>query len=107
MRVSWKVYGTTWSRNLTPDRETGLGDWTDAQVKRAITSGIARDGRLMHWQAMPWDHFSRLTPEDLEALVAYLRRLPPVRSEVPAPAPPGPDDAAGDAFSFGYSGTSR
>ena len=105
MRVNWKVFGTVYSRNLTPDRETGLGDWSDAQIERAITSGLARDGRTMHWQAMPWDHFSRLSPEDLEALVAYLRHLPPVRSRVPAPVPPQPGDAEGDSFGFGYAGT--
>jgi mono/diheme cytochrome c family protein len=107
MRVNWRVFGTTWSRNLTPDRETGLGAWTDAEIRRALTSGIARDGRTMHWQAMPWDHFSHLSLEDQEALVAYLRRLPPARSEVPAPAPPAPGDAEGDTFDFGYGGRYR
>jgi mono/diheme cytochrome c family protein len=104
MRVNWKVFGTTYSRNLTPDRDTGLGAWTDDEIKRAVTSGIARDGRIMHWQAMPWDHFSRLSPEDLEALVVYLRRLPAVRSVVPPPRPPAAGDAEGDSFAFGYAG---
>jgi mono/diheme cytochrome c family protein len=107
VRVRWKVFGTTWSRNLTPDRETGLGDWTAAEIRRAITSGIARDGRLMHWQAMPWDHFSNLSLEDLEALVAYLRHLPPAWSRVPAPVPRRPDDPDADTFAFGYSGEYR
>jgi mono/diheme cytochrome c family protein len=107
MRVGWKVFGTAWSRNLTPDPETGLGRWSDAEVKRAITSGVARNGRLMHWQAMPWDHFSRLSPEDLEALVVYLRQLPAVHSEVPPPVPPRLGDAEGDSFAFGYSGRFR
>jgi hypothetical protein len=89
---------------LTPDVETGLGAWTDAEIKRAIVSGISRDGRLMHWQAMPWDHFSALGAEDLEALVFYLRSLPPVWSRVPASSPPGAGDEAGDTFHFGYSG---
>jgi mono/diheme cytochrome c family protein len=107
MKVSWKVFGTTYSRNLTPDVETGLGAWSDAEIRRAITSGIARDGRLMHWQAMPWDHFSALSPEDLEALVFYLRQLPPVWSKVPAAQPPGTSDEPGDTFFFGYSGEYR
>jgi mono/diheme cytochrome c family protein len=107
VRVRWRVFGTTWSRNLTPDDETGLGGWTAAEIRRAITSGIARDGRLMHWQAMPWDHFSNLSPEDLEALIAYLRHLPAAWSRVPAPEPPGPDDPDGDTFAFGYSGEYR
>jgi mono/diheme cytochrome c family protein len=104
LRVNWQVFGTTYSRNLTPDPETGLGGWTTPEIRRAITAGIARDGRLMHWQAMPWDHFSHLRLEDLEALAAYLRHLPPVRSRVPDPAPPAPGDARADTFFFGYSG---
>jgi mono/diheme cytochrome c family protein len=104
MRVAWTVFGTTYSRNLTPHPETGLGLWSDAEIKRAIQSGIARDGRLMHWQAMPWDHFANLTPEDLEALVVYLRQLAPADSTVPAPAPPAPGDPEADTFWFSYSG---
>jgi mono/diheme cytochrome c family protein len=107
MRVRWKVFGTVFSRNLTPDRATGLGDWSDAEIVRAITSGIARDGRTMHWQAMPWDHFSHLSPEDLVALVTYLRHLPPVYSEVPPPLPPRAADGDGDSFGFGYVGIYR
>jgi mono/diheme cytochrome c family protein len=104
MRVDWRVFGTVYSRNLTPDRETGLGEWSDAEIRRAITSGISRDGRLLHWQAMPWDHFSNLKLEDLHALTVYLRHVPAIRSEVPAPAPPAAGDPAGDGFAFGYTG---
>jgi hypothetical protein len=104
MRVRWRVFGTTFSRNLTPDLETGLGRWSDAEIRRALTAGIARDGRRMHWQAMPWDHFSNLSLEDQEALVFYLRSLPPRRSKVPDPLPPSPDDEPADTFFFGYSG---
>jgi mono/diheme cytochrome c family protein len=104
MKVSWKVFGTTYSRNLTPDAETGLGRWSDEEIRRAIVSGIARDGRLMHWQAMPWDHFSAMSPEDLDALVFYLRSVPAVHSSVPPPEPPKPGDEDGDTFYFGYTG---
>ena len=106
MRVTGSVFGTVYSRNLTPDPATGLGSWSDAQIVRAITTGLARDGRTMHWRAMPWDHFSHLSPEDLLALVTYLRHLPPVHSEVPAPAPDVPN-GDGVWFSFGYSGSHR
>jgi len=102
MRVRWNVFGTVWSRNLTPDPGTGLGDWSDAEIVRAITSGLSRDGRTMHWQAMPWDHFSRLTPEDSVALVTYLRHVPAQRSPVPPPAPPAVDDPDALTFFFGY-----
>lgn len=104
MRVAWRIFGTTYSRNLTPDAETGLGAWSDDEIVRAVTSGLSRDGRVMHWQAMPWDHFSSLSPEDLVALVTYLRQLPPMRSKVPPAMPPSADDPAGDFFGFGYHG---
>ena len=107
LRVNWRVFGTTYSRNLTPDAETGLGAWSKAEIRRAITAGIAKDGRQMHWQAMPWDHFSNLSPEDLEALIVYLQHLPPAWSRVPAPTPPAPGDREADTFFFGYSGEYR
>jgi mono/diheme cytochrome c family protein len=83
-------FGTVYAKNLTSDRETGLGGWTDQQIKRAVKSGITKDGRLMHWQAMPWDIFSNFTEADLEAIVAYLRSLPPVRKTIPPPVPSAP-----------------
>ena len=107
LRVNWRVFGTTYSRNLTTDAETGLGAWSKAEIRRAIVSGIAKDGRQMHWQAMPWDHFSNLTPEDLESLITYLKHLPPAWSRVPAPQGPAPDDREADTFFFGYSGQYR
>jgi mono/diheme cytochrome c family protein len=107
MRVAWTVFGTTYSRNLTPDPETGLGRWTRAEIRRAIQSGIARDGRQMHWQAMPWDHFANLIQEDVEALVVYLQHLPAARSAVPPPRPPSPGDPDADTFWFAYSGDFR
>jgi mono/diheme cytochrome c family protein len=107
MRVRWNVFGTVCSRNLTPDPTTGLGSWSDAEMTRAITSGLARDGRAMHWQAMPWDHFSRLSPEDLVALVTYLRRVPALRSEIPPPVPPAAGDPDALTFFLGYDGTQR
>jgi mono/diheme cytochrome c family protein len=93
-KVSWRPFGTLWTRNLTPDRETGLGAWSDAEIARAIRSGISRDGRALHWQGMTWDLLSNLDEEDVRAIVAYLRTLPPVRNELPKPRPPAPDDCA-------------
>jgi mono/diheme cytochrome c family protein len=93
-KVSWKPFGTLWARNITSDRETGIGAWSDAEVARAIRSGIARDGRPLHWQGMTWDLLSNLDEEDVRALIAYLRTLPPVRKAIPAPRPPAPDDCA-------------
>jgi mono/diheme cytochrome c family protein len=92
LKVSWKPMGTLWTRNLTPDPETGLARWSDAEIARAIRSGISRDGYQLHWQGMIWDHSSNWDEEDLQALIAYLRALPPVRHRIPPDRPPAPDD---------------
>ncbi|MCP3138231.1 c-type cytochrome [Pyxidicoccus xibeiensis] len=89
---SWTSFGTLYARNLTSHPEHGLGQWTDAELARAIRSGISRSGRPLHWQGMPWDMFSNLEEEDVRALIAYLRMLPPVALKVNAPQPPAPHD---------------
>jgi len=75
-------------RNLTPDKETGLGNWTDDQVIVAITTGMRPDGRQLA-PIMPWQSLAHLTPDDAHAIVAYLRSLPPVKNAVPGPFKPG------------------
>ncbi|MCP1913817.1 mono/diheme cytochrome c family protein [Bradyrhizobium elkanii] len=67
--------------NITSDKETGIGSWTDAEVKRAITKGIDRDGRQLV-PPMPYPYFKNMTPEDLDALVAYIRTLPAISNKV-------------------------
>jgi mono/diheme cytochrome c family protein len=47
-KVSWRPFGTLWTRNLTPDPETGLGQWSDAEIERAIRSRVSRNGRALH-----------------------------------------------------------
>jgi mono/diheme cytochrome c family protein len=65
------------SRNITPHPEAGIGSWTDAQIKRAITQGIsADDARLL--PPMGFHYYANITEADLDALVAYLRSLPPL-----------------------------
>jgi len=65
------------SRNLTSHRELGLGAWSDAEIKRAITQGIGRDGRrLAEPMAFAW--YAGIRADDLDAIVAYLRTLPPL-----------------------------
>jgi mono/diheme cytochrome c family protein len=73
--------------NLTPDKETGLGTWTDEQVIVAIQQGIRPDGRVLA-PIMPWRAFAHLSKPDVEAIVAYLRTVPPVKNEVPGPFGP-------------------
>jgi len=76
-------------RNLTPDKETGLGDWTDQQILAALTTGMRPDGRKLA-PVMPWQELAALAPDDAKAIVAYLRSLPPVNNAVPGPF--GPSD---------------
>ena len=73
--------------NLTPDKETGLGGWTDAQVVTAITTGKRPDGRELA-PIMPWRAFASLTKADVTAIAAYLQSLPPVKNKVPGPFGP-------------------
>jgi mono/diheme cytochrome c family protein len=76
-------------RNLTPDKATGLGNWTAQQIVEVLTTGVRPDGRILS-PAMPWETFSHLTRSDALAIVAYLKSLPPVKNEVAGPF--GPKD---------------
>ena len=69
-------HGTFVSRNLTPDKETGLGRRTDDEVKRVLRSGVFPDGHVVADTVMPWANFSNWTEEDRHAVVVYLRHLP-------------------------------
>jgi len=82
--------------NLTPDKETGLGNWTSQQIAAAIRSGVRPDGRVLA-PVMPWPALSQLTQADTDAIVAYLRQLPAVKNKVPGPLKPG---AAVPVFRF-------
>jgi mono/diheme cytochrome c family protein len=74
-------------RNLTPDKETGLGKWTRAQIVTAFTTGMRPDGRELA-PVMPWRGYAGLTKADANAIAAYLQSLPPVKHEVPGPFGP-------------------
>lgn len=73
--------------NLTPDKETGLGGWTDAQIIAALQKGERPDGRMLA-PIMPWRAFAGMTADDAQAIVAYLRTLLPVKNKVPGPFGP-------------------
>ncbi|MEO5698148.1 MAG: c-type cytochrome [Burkholderiaceae bacterium] len=64
------------SRNITSHRDSGLGAWSDAEIKRAITHGVGRDGRKMQ-EPMAFAWYAGIRNDDLDAIVAYLRTLPP------------------------------
>jgi len=69
--------------NITSHPEAGLGSWTDDEIKRAITDGISRDGRVL-LPFMPYGLYKKMQPRDLDAVVAYLRSLPPLGPAAPA-----------------------
>jgi len=73
--------------NLTPDKETGLGNWSDDQIISAITAGMTPEGRKLA-PIMPYAALSHLTSDDAHAIVAYLRSLPPVNNKVSGPFGP-------------------
>ncbi|HLX98102.1 MAG TPA: c-type cytochrome [Roseiarcus sp.] len=73
--------GVAVGENLTPDKETGLGDWTSAQIIAAIRTGKTPEGRDLS-PVMPFAAFSHLADEDAEAIAAFLKSLPPVSNKV-------------------------
>lgn len=68
--------------NISPDKETGIGAWSDDEIKRAIVGGVGRDGRQLNPE-MPYRYFNRLSASELDAIVGYLRSIPPVRNNLP------------------------
>ena len=68
--------------NITPDKDTGAGNWTDDQLARAIREGIGFDGRAL-FPFMPYQNYRYLSDEDLASVVVFLRSIPSVRREVP------------------------
>ncbi|MDQ0475669.1 c-type cytochrome [Chryseobacterium sp. MDT2-18] len=82
-------WGVSFAGNLTPD-ETGIGNWTEEQFKKAITEGKFKgvDGERMLLPPMPWTNYTILTNEDIHAIFMYLKNIKPVRNVVPPPIPP-------------------
>lgn len=75
-------FGTVFSSNLSPDRKTGLGGWSADDFWRAMHLGRSRDGRVLS-PAFPYDSFTRLRRDDVDALFAYLKTLPAVEQAQP------------------------
>lgn len=76
-------FGTIHATNITPDVETGIGTWSLAAFTRAMREGVARDGRHLY-PAFPYDHFTRVTDEDIAAVYAHLMAQAPAVSVPPA-----------------------
>lgn len=77
-------FGSFYTPNLTPDRETGLGNWSDEDFATALRRGVAPDGSR-YFPAFPYPYFTRLIRDDILAIRAYLATLEPVRAK---PLPP-------------------
>ena len=82
-------WGISFTANLTPDKETGLGNWTEEMFMGALRKGthMGGDGRAI-LPPMPWPMIGQMTDEDLESVFAYLQSIPAVKNRVPQPLPP-------------------
>ncbi len=82
-------FGVIYSLNITPDPQTGIGNWSEAAFARAMHAGVARDGSYL-FPAFPYDHFTKINDDDIQALYAYLMTLPPVNAPAKADTLPFP-----------------
>jgi mono/diheme cytochrome c family protein len=103
-------FGTIYSSNITPDPETGIGRWPEAAFRRAMRSGVNREGQH-HYPTFPYDHFTNVSDDDDQALYAYLMTRPPVQAPARANQLPFPLDQriviAGWKLLFLHRGTYR
>ena len=81
-------WGVSFAANLTPDKKTGIGNWTDEQFIKAMRTGKHRGFGRPILPPMPWPNLAHATDEDLSAMLAYLKSIPAVVNEVPAPIAP-------------------
>lgn len=83
-------WGISFTANLTPDAETGLGRWSEQEFVDTLRSGrhLGRGRAIL--PPMPWTVYGQMTDEDLAAVFAYLKSLPPIQNKVPDPVPPPP-----------------
>ena len=73
-------FGTIYSTNITPDRETGIGAWSEEAFERAMREGLDRSGAHL-FPALPFDHFTKMSDEDISALYAYIMSSVPAVSQ--------------------------
>ena len=81
-------WGISFTANLTPDLETGLGKWTPETFIAALRTGRHEGKGRPLLPPMPWPMIRNLNDEDLRAVFAYLQSIPPIRNRVPAPVDP-------------------
>jgi mono/diheme cytochrome c family protein len=82
-------FGNVVSANITPDRQTGIGGWSDDDFDKAVRQGIRRDGSRLY-PAMPYTSYTKMTRDDVDAMHAYLSTVAPVHNEVQSDALPFP-----------------
>ena len=80
--------GIVYPSNITPDNNTGIGNWTDTQIANAIRSGIGRHGSR-RLATMPWRGYAKLSDDDVNAIVSYLRTIDAIEHRVPDEVEPG------------------
>jgi mono/diheme cytochrome c family protein len=87
----WADQNMPWlvAPNITPDRETGIGSWSDDTLARGIREGIGHDGRAL-FAIMPYPNYSQMSDEDLASVIVYLRSVPAVRNHLPTTRMPFP-----------------
>lgn len=81
-------WGVSFAANLTPDQNTGLGIWTEEMFLKALRTGKHYGVSRPILPPMPWQNLKNMTDDDLKAMFAYLRSIPPVTNHVPDPIPP-------------------
>jgi len=81
-------WGISYAMNLTPDKATGLGSWTEQMFIDAIRNGKHQGTGRAILPPMPWNWYRNMTDDDLKAIFAYLQSLPPINNAIPDPTPP-------------------
>jgi len=82
-------WGVSFAANLTPDENTGMGIWTEETFVKTLRTGRHWGQSRQILPPMPWPNYARMTDDDLKAMFAYLRTVPPIQNQVPEPLPPG------------------
>ena len=100
MLTAWAgPWGVSYASNLTPDKETGIGEWSEDTFIAVMRTGKHQgqpNGRDI-LPPMPWFDLKEARETDLKSIWAYLRSLPPIKNQVPLPTPPGSPQASGGA----------
>jgi mono/diheme cytochrome c family protein len=81
MLITLAPGATVMTANITQDKDTGIGKWSDADIRKALTEGVRPDGRHLA-PPMPYPWFKNMTDDDVNAVIAYLRTVPPIKHTV-------------------------